>query len=51
MSQVDDLYLPKYIEVSNDTVLRLADFSLLDNHILTKVTLDFLCYDEIVVSE
>jgi len=49
MGQIDEAFAPDTLDISNLIVSRLADFSFLDNYFLTKITLDFLCYDEIIV--
>ncbi len=46
MAQIDDSYAPESIDINSQITAKLADFTFLDNHLLTKVTLEFLCYDD-----
>jgi hypothetical protein len=46
MAQIDNFYEPESLDIPSLITAKLADFSFLDNHLLTKVTLDFLCYDD-----
>lgn len=46
MWQVDNSLAPETLDISSEITARLADFSFLDNALLTKVTLEFLCYDD-----
>ena len=46
MGQIDNSFAPKTTDFNLEITARLADFTLLDIHFLSKVTLEFLCYDE-----
>jgi len=49
MGQIDQAFAPEFVEVNMEIVARLADFTFLDNHLMSKVTLDYLCYEDPVI--
>ena len=45
MAQIDDSYAPDTVDVNLSVVARMSDFTLWDNYLMKRVTLDYLCYD------